>query len=185
VLLTAARVNADEPGSLQFSVIGSGLYGHELAQEAFEDPHGAGLDLRLGVTLPVPIYVGLSFSHFFGVESSEVLLSEPPIFVSHDATITQLLAHVGYDWDLKLVRLRPNVGLGFAHTAIDVSSAGVSKARTHAHSYANELILSPALEAMVPLGLLALCAQVRYDAVPNAVEARKVLVLGGGLGFGF
>lgn len=185
VLLATVPAAGADPGPVHFSVIASALYGDELASESLDDAHGAGIDLWLGVTLPVPIYVGLSFSYFFGVPSSGVLLSEPPIFVSHDATTTQLLGHVGYDWDLKLARLRPNVGLGFAHTAIDVSSAGANMASTHSKSYANALILSPALEAMVPLGLVAVCAQLRYDTVPNASNARKVLVFGGGLGFGF
>jgi hypothetical protein len=38
---------------------------------------------------------------------------------------------------------------------------------------------------IAPLGLVAVCAQVRYDAAPGAEAKRKVLVFGGGLGFGF
>jgi hypothetical protein len=172
-------------GPIQFSLIASGLYGHEFAGESLEDPHGAGLGLGFGVTLPVPIYVGLSFSHFFGVQDREVLLSDSPVFVSHDSSITQLLWQMGYDGDLKLVRLRPNVGLGFAHTSFDVTRSGTNSAMTHTKSHSNDLMLSPGLEVIVPLGLVAVCAQIRYDALPNAAQGRKVLVFGGGLGVGF
>ncbi len=182
-LLEARTAAATPIGSVSASAFG--LYGHELAEEYFEDPHGLGLELRLGIALPVPVYLGVSYSHFFGSDQHEVLFSAPPIFVTREASLSQLLGHVGYEFDLVFVVLRPNLGIGYAHTRAETHSWGERVEEMRADLSSDDWVVSPGFDASVPLGPLSACAQLRYDIIPADPEDREVLVAGVGVGVRF
>src|SRR4051794_10315238 len=76
---------------LTFSGSVRGLYGSATG-DLDRNPYGAGLGLRLGVTLPASIYLGGSFDYFFGASENAGLDTEI------SSSILQLMARAGYDF---------------------------------------------------------------------------------------
>jgi hypothetical protein len=129
------------------------------------DGFGVGLAAEAGVTLPGSLYLGASVEHFFGLTQEESLLSLPGIDIERSASITELMGHLGYDWSVGGVVLRPSLGAGFAIFDVEIESttAGVESSSS---SSKGGLVLSPAAEARIPVaGLVSACVELRYDIV--------------------
>jgi hypothetical protein len=146
-----------------------GLYGSP-SGDPDRNPYAAGLGLRLGVTLPVSIYLGGSFDYFFGESENAGLDTE----ISN--SILQLMARAGYDIGVGPVTLRPELGFGLSSAKTSVGDVDNSESK-----YA----LAPGAEVAFSLGLLSLSAEASYDVVlaGNANSSPNALVLGVGLGF--
>ena len=163
-----------------------GLYGlHGIpwgeAYEYIPNPYALGLGAQAGGTLPSGLYLGAGLQQFFSFVQKERLESDPPVFVERSAWQTRLLGYVGYSWDLVEVTFRPSLGVGYALTSslTEVSdSDGESATATTAHG----LVLTPGLEARFPVGVLALCLEIRHETV--VVEGDDINALTGGVGLG-
>jgi hypothetical protein len=167
---------------LGFSATMSGLYGYNLAGDVRDDPYSLGLALEAGVELPGALYAGASLQHFFGRTLNETLLSDPPIRLDRTASVTALLGHVGFDWHLEALVLRPSLGIGYALTSIErTSSSGFGDSTTATTE--GSLALSPAAEVRIPFaGLASACIEARYDIALLAGEDQAALGVGIGVG---
>lgn len=165
----------------EFSLSAHGMYGVQLADESLENPYGVGLDLHAGVTLPASVYAGASLSHFFGEVVSYTLLSDPAIDVERRAAFTQVLAHLGYDWQLDGVLLRPNLGVGYAHARLESSGTRLAE-RTTTRSVDHALALSPGVDLRFPMGAISTSVQLSYHRLLLEDEAQSALLVGFGFG---
>jgi hypothetical protein len=166
------------------SVTASALYGLDTTGgDTGVDPFGLGLGAEVGVTLPGSLYLGVSAEHFFGLTQEESLLSNPSIDVERTASITELMGHVGYDWSVGGVVLRPSFGAGYAIFDVEInsSSAGVD---TSSATSKGALVLSPAAEARIPVaGIVSGCVEFRYDVVVlSDAQDPMGFVIGAGVG---
>jgi Outer membrane protein beta-barrel domain len=146
-----------------------GLYGAPTDDRRI-NPYGAGLGLRLGVTLPASLYLGGSFDYFFGGSEQAVL------GVEQSRSVLQLMGHVGYDLGFGPVTLRPQLGLGLAQAHSEVGDVSASE---------SDFALAPGAEFMFGLGLLTLSAEASYDVVFAGADdaGASAWILGLGLGF--
>lgn len=192
--LAPADAWADEPGELSSSgsVSAPPRSGNELSYSgsagAFYgglpdasdslNPYGVGLGLRLGITLPQQIYLGVSYEHFFGGEGgsyADIAAYEK------DATLDQLAAWVGYELPLDGVTLRPCLGLGAAYMQEETLTTD-ARGQERSEDSALGFVVSPALQLQFPVGPASILIEGRYTIVPEAVaEADAVLI---GVGFG-
>lgn len=145
-----------------------GLYGNPTG-DAELNAYGAGLGLRLGVTLPASLYLGGSFDYFFG-ESDTVVNQDV------SASLLQLMGRVGYDLGLGPLTLRPQLGFGYAQSNSELGPI---------ESSASDFVLAPGLEFTFGLGLLSIGAEASYNKVfaDDEAELDDAIVLGLGLGF--
>jgi hypothetical protein len=126
---------------------------------------GVGLAAEVGVTLPGSLYLGVSVEHFFGLTQNESLLSLPSIDIERSASITELMGHLGYDWSLEGVVLRPSLGAGYALFDIEIESSTAGEESSSSISKGGA-VLSPAVEARIPVaGVVSGCVELRYDIV--------------------
>jgi len=154
---------------LTFSGSVRGLYGSATG-DPDRNPYGAGLGLRLGVTLPASIYLGGSFDYFFGASEDAGLDTEI------SSSILQLMARAGYDFGFGPVTLRPQLGFGLSEAKASVGGVDTSD---------SQAALAPGAELVFGLGLLSLSAEASYNVVlsSNANASSDALILGVGLGF--
>jgi hypothetical protein len=148
------------------SVTASVLYGVDTTEA---DPgingFGVGLAAEAGVTLPGSLYLGVSAEHFFGETQGESLLSLPGIDIERSASITELMGHLGYDWSVGGVVLRPSLGAGLALLDVDIESVTAGETTSSSTSKGG-VVLSPAAEARIPVGgIVSACVELRYDIV--------------------
>ena len=144
-----------------------GLYGSPTG-DAELNPYGVGLGLRAGVTLPASLYLGVSYDYFFG-ESDSSAVGDVSL------SLQQFMGRVGYDLGVGPLTLRPQLGLGLAHTSSELGPVEAS---------ASDFVVAPGVEFSFGLGLLSVGAEVSYNKVfaDDEVEADAV-ILGLGLGF--
>jgi hypothetical protein len=145
---------------------------------------GVGLAGEVGVTLPGSLYLGASLGRFFGLTQSESLLSQPSIDIERSASITELMGHLGYDWSVGGVVLRPSLGAGYAFFDVEIES---STAGQESSSSVNRggAVLSPAAEVRIPIGgIVSGCIELRYDfVVLSDAPDPTGFVIGAGVGF--
>lgn len=145
---------------ITFSADLRGLYGSALGGEEVVDYYGPGIGLRAGVSLPLGWYVGASADHYFGVKADEVTAGTPvPEFT---ASQTQFLGHLGFDWGIGPLSLRPTLGAGYAMSDIELESASAGFTSPGSEG---DFMLSPGAEFVVSLGLLTVGAEARYNYV--------------------
>ncbi|MEO8180187.1 MAG: outer membrane beta-barrel protein [Deltaproteobacteria bacterium] len=146
-----------------------GLYGSP-TDDLRINPYGAGLGLRLGVTLPAALYLGGSFAYFFG-ESEQAVLG-----LEQSRSVLQVMAHVGYDLGFGPVTLRPQLGLGLAQAHSEVGDLSDSE---------SDFALAPGAEFIFGFGLLSISAEAGYDVVFAGADdaGASAWILGLGLGF--
>jgi hypothetical protein len=179
-LLTVASPAAAAPvGSLSASL--SVLYGNNWSGDAQYDPYGVGVGLNGGVVLPGSIYIGGALKHFFGQKVEESLLSLPSIDVERTSSLTELTGHLGYELDFAAAALRPSLGFGYSLASVEVQStrAGVE---TSSASTDGAFVLSPGVEARIPIGRVAGCVELRYEALLGGDTEQSALLIGVGVG---
>jgi hypothetical protein len=182
-LAIASTASATPIGGV--SVTASVLYGVDTTGgDPLANGFGVGLAAEAGVTLPGSLYLGASVEHFFGVTQEETLLSLPSIDIERSASTTELMGHLGYDWSVGGVVLRPSLGVGYALFDVEIQSvrAGVE---TSSASSEGALVLSPAAEARIPVaGIVSACVEFRYDIVVLSDAPDPMgFVIGAGVGF--
>jgi hypothetical protein len=166
------------------SVTASGLYGVDTTSgDPGVNGFGLGLAAEAGVTLPGSLYLGASAEHFFGLTQEETLTSLPSINVERNASVTELMGHIGYDLSAGGVVLRPSLGVGFASFDVDVESTSSGVATSTSSSRSGGL-LSPAVEARIPVaGIVSACVELRYDVLLLTSEPLPTaFVIGAGVG---
>src|SRR6185436_14969537 len=148
-----------------------GLYGSP-TDDLRLNPYGAGLGLRLGVTLPASLYLGGSFAYFFGESEKTAGLD-----IEQSNSVLQLMAHVGYDLGFGPVTLRPQLGFGLAQANSEVGG-GLSESES-------DFALAPGAEFIFGFGLLSISAEAGYDVVFAGEDdaGASAWILGLGLGF--
>jgi hypothetical protein len=77
------------------------------------------------------------------------------------------------------VSLRPNLGAGysFERNHVEISGAETRETRSTAHG----LVISPGIEALIPIGVFSLCIELRHDTVLIEGDDPSASVLGFGL----
>jgi hypothetical protein len=179
-LLTFASPAAAAPiGSLSASL--SALYGNNWSGDAQFDPYGLGLGVNAGVVLPGSIYIGGALRHFFGQKVKESLFSLPSIDIERTSSLTELTGHLGYDLDLVAVALRPSLGVGYSLVSVEVQRRQADL-ETSSATTDGALVLSPGVEARFPIGLVAGCVELRYEALLGGDTDQSALVIGVGVG---
>jgi hypothetical protein len=179
-LLTVASPAAAAPvGSLSASL--SVLYGNNWSGDPQYDPYGVGLGLNGGVVLPGSFYIGGALRHFFGEKVKYSLDSLPSIDVERTSSLTELTGHLGYELDFAAAALRPSLGVGYSLTSREAQSTqgGVE---TSSVSTEGAFVLSPGIEARIPIGLVAGCVELRYEALLGKDTDQSALVVGIGVG---
>jgi hypothetical protein len=179
-LLTVASPAAAAPvGSLSSSL--SVLYGNNWSGDPQYDPYGVGLGLNGGLVLPGSFYLGGALRHFFGQKVEYSLFSLPSIDVERTSSLTELIGHLGYELDFAAAALRPSLGVGYSLTSFEVQStqAGVE---TSSASTEGAFVLSPGVEARIPIGRVAGCVELRYEALLGGDTDQSALVIGVGIG---
>jgi hypothetical protein len=166
LVLGTARTASALP-LITFSGSARGLYGSSTA-DLEPTPYGAGVGLRLGVTLPTALYLGGSLDYFFGGTNTVALGGEV------SASLLQLMGRAGYDLGLGPVSVRPQLGFGLARTKLEFENnlAGTSD---------SDFVLAPGVELGFSLGLLTLGAEVSYNKV--FADSADAVVFGVGVGF--
>jgi hypothetical protein len=146
-----------------------GLYGSP-SDDLGLNPYGGGIGLRLGVTLPVSLYLGGSFDYFFG--ESETNTAD----LEQSTSLLQVMARVGYDLGIGPVTLRPQLGLGLARGQTDFGGISASE---------SDFALAPGVEFIFGLGVLSLSAEANYNVIfaGDSDQAPNAWILGLGLGF--
>ena len=170
---------AGEPAELSYSGSVGAFYGGLPAASDSVNPYGMGLGLRLGSTLPVGLYLALSYEHFFGGEPSEV----SNIYAyEREATTEQLQGWVGYELPLDGITLRPCLGLGAAYMQEQTLTTDQQGGRERSEEDAFGFVASPALQLIFPVGPASLLVEGRYSIVPEAVAEADALLVGVGFG---
>jgi hypothetical protein len=179
LLSVASPAVAAPVGSLSSSL--SVLYGNNWSGDPQYDPYGLGLGLNAGVVLPGSFYLGGALRHFFGQKVEYSLLSLPSIDVEQTSSLTELTGHLGYELDFAAAALRPSLGVGYSLTSVEVQStrAGVE---TSSASTEGAFVLSPGVEARIPIGRVAGCVELRYEALLGGDTDQSALVIGVGVG---
>lgn len=158
--LTGLAASASALPLISFSADVRGLYGSAVGGEKAVDFYGPGIGLRAGVSLPLGWYVGASVDHYFGVDVDAVSGDSPiPEFKTSQ---TQFLGHLGLDWGIGPLSLRPTLGAGFSMSDIDVSAVGADAAT---ETTSGAFTMSPGAEFIVSLGLFTIGAELRYNYV--------------------
>jgi len=169
-----------EPSSnLTYSASVSGFYGMLPDASSSLNPYGAGLGLRLGITLPVRLYFGVSYEHFFGgepVRYSNVVAWES------EATVDQVEGWVGYQLPLDGVTLRPCLGIGAAYMREETLVTDMRGQQERSEEDALGIVVSPALQLAFPIGAASFLVEGRYSIVPEDVAEADALFIGVGFG---
>jgi len=169
-----------EPSSdLAYSASVSGHYGMLPDASSSLNPYGAGLGLRLGITLPVRIYFGLSYVHFFG---GEPVRRANVVSWESEATIDQVEGWVGYQVSLDGVTLRPCLGVGAAYMQEETVVTDMQGGQERREPDAVGLVVSPALQLIFPIGGPSFLIEGRYSIVPEDVAEADALSIGVGFG---
>jgi hypothetical protein len=174
----AGRASETRPDEAAFSGSAGALYGGLPGASDSVNPFGVGLGLRLGVTLPVQVYVGVSYEHFFGGPTSS--FSNIASYET-DAVLDQVHGWVGYEVPLDGLTLRPCLGLGGAYMREETLTTD-ARGQTRREDDALGLLVSPALQLLFPVGGAALVVEGRYSMVPEAVAEADALLVGVGFG---
>ncbi len=148
-----------------------GLYGSATGDGEL-NAYGPGIGVRAGVSLPLSLYLGGSYDYFFG-ESSEVL------GVDTSVSISQFMGHIGSNFGLGPISVRPTLGIGLSQATSEVEGGGVSASDSE-----GAFVLSPGAEVLFSLGLISVSAEARYNAVLDE-DRDDAIVVGAGIGVGF
>lgn len=170
------------PSDLSYSGSLSGIYGLLPGASDSLNPYGAGIGLRLGITLPVRLYLGLSYEHFFGGEP--VRLANIVAWES-EATVDEAQAWLGYQLPLDGITLRACLGLGVAYLQEETLVYGMQTASPEPERSTESalgFVWSPALQLAFPVGAASLLVEGRYSIVPEEVAEADALFLGVGFG---
>lgn len=160
----------------------SGIYG--LLPDASDslNPYGAGIGVRVGITLPVQLYIGLSYEHFFGGEPER---RANVVAWESEATLDQTQAWLGYQLPLDGVTLRPSLGVGVAYMQEETLIYGQQPGNPEeerTEESALGFVWSPALQLAFPVGPASLLVEGRYSLVPEDVAEADALLIGVGFG---
>jgi hypothetical protein len=170
----------EEPSTgVAYSGSVSGLYGMLPDASDSLNPYGAGLGLRLGITLPVRLYFGVSYEHFFGgepVSYANVVAWET------EATVDQVQGWVGYQLPLDGVTLLPCLGIGAAYMQKETLVTDMRGEQERTEEDAVGLVVAPALQLVFPIGGPSLLVEGRYSIVPEDVAEADALSIGVGFG---
>lgn len=169
---------ARESSELSFSASAQAFYGALPAASDSVNPYGPGLGVRAAVTLPLPIYLGASYEHFFGGDPSEWASIDS---VGIEATTDQVSVWVGYSLALDGVTVTPRWGLGYAQVNLVTDDDGQLLRKFSEAGF----ILSPALELTFPVGVAELVLEGRYSFVPEELAQADALMIGVGFGASF
>jgi hypothetical protein len=180
---SGAAQSAAEPGSpVSLSASANAFHGTLPAGSDFAyNPFGPGLGLHVGVTLPLSVYVGASYEHFFGGEPLEWVSADS---FRRDGSLDQLTAWVGYELALDGIVLRPRLGLGYVRVESEITTREqFSAVGTTETSSSSVLVVAPALGLSFPIeGALSLLVEGRYQLVPEELAGADALVIGVGFG---
>jgi hypothetical protein len=140
------------------------------------DPFGLGVGVRAGVTLPIALYLGLSYEHFFGGPSAWA----GEYYGEQQASLDEVQAWLGYDLALDGVSIRPLLGLGYVYSRVE-STAVLGTVEDQSRS-AYGGVISPTLQLAFPVGPAWLLVDGRYAIIPDAVANGDALMIGVGFG---
>lgn len=150
------------------------LYGSP-SEDVEPDPYRFGLGGRLGVTLPMSLYLGASVDYFFGQSVTALDLDQ-------SASVLQTMARVGYELGVWPISLRPVLGLGWARNTVDVEG-GLAGVATPS-STGDNFVVAPGLDLDASLGLISLSAEARYNMLLGD-DGANGFIFGLGTGFSF
>lgn len=150
------------------------LYGSP-SEDVEPDPYRFGLGGRLGLSLPMSIYLGASVDYFFGQ-------SVTALDIDQSSSVLQTMARVGYELGVWPLNVRPVLGLGWARNAIELDGALVPGSAESESS--DNFVLAPGVDVDVSLGLISLSAEARYNMLLGD-EGADGFIFGLGTGFSF
>jgi len=170
---------AEERVEVAYSGSVGALYGGLPDATDSVNPYGAGLGLRLGLTLPQRTYVGVSYEHFFGDSVSTFADGG----ASHTAATTeQLQGWMGYEFQRGGVVALPCFGAGAAYRTDETLIAN-ARGWERTGDDALGVVVSAALLVLVPIGPVSLLLEARYAIGPEDVVAGgQAMVAGAGFG---
>jgi hypothetical protein len=175
---SATPAVASEASELRFSASAQAFYAAMPTESDALNPYGPGLGVRAGVTLPISLYLGVSYEHFFGGEPRGWA---SVVSVRTEAVADQVTGWAGYELELEALDFRPRVGLGYARTRTEQVVWGDGEPE-RSQTSEGAVVVSPAVELAFPVGAASFILEGRYTFIPAELAAADVLMIGVGFG---
>jgi hypothetical protein len=149
---------------------------------AHNNPLGAGIGARAGIDI-FSVYAGVQFMRYFGTDDASIPV--PGGSASYKASAWLYGLDIGYNINVSILTLRPQIGLGNTTIGTSLQGTGALNGSASPGGSDNNFYLEPGAVALITIGWFSFGADANLLWVPAVEKSKAAFALDGQLGVKF